>query len=179
MRRWLKARFPTAESLRQNRWLKPLAPALSHPQLWHFNRRTVAGGVAVGVFFGLLIPVAQILSAAVAAICFRVNLPVAAMSTLVTNPFTFPPVYYLAYRIGVAVTGLREGAEVLLEEGAEIVHQGGWLESALGIGKPLVVGLLILATAGAAAGYFLVHQTWRWLTLFRLARKRRSRGESA
>jgi len=85
------------------------------------NRRTVAGGVAVGVFFGLLIPVGQILGAAVAAICFKVNLPVAAMSTLVTNPFT----------------------------------------------------------AGAPAGYFLVHQTWRWLTVFRLARKRRSRGESA
>ncbi|MGN2389958.1 DUF2062 domain-containing protein [Pelomicrobium sp. G1] len=62
----------------------------------------------------------QILGAAVAAICFRVNLPVAAMSTLVTNPFT-----------------------------------------------------------AGAAGYFLVHQTWRWLTVFRLARKRRSRGESA
>lgn len=179
MRRWLKARLAAStEALRRNRWLKPLAPALAHPNLWHLNRRAVAGGVAVGLFFGLLVPVAQILGAAVAAVWLRVNLPVAALSTLVTNPLTFAPIYYLAYRIGVGVVGSEAPAAArVVEEGVQALSGAGWLEYALGVGKPLVVGLAILAVGSAATGYLVVSLAWRAFTLARLMRKRRGRRE--
>lgn len=57
-------------------------------------------GLAVGVFFGLLIPIAQIPAAALVALLLRANIPAAVGSTLVTNPITFPPVYYAAYHLG-------------------------------------------------------------------------------
>ena len=35
----------------------------------------------------------------------RANVPAAVSSTLVSNPLTFAPIYYLAYRTGLLVTG--------------------------------------------------------------------------
>ena len=59
----------------------------------------------VGIFFGLLVPIAQIPLSVGAAIVMRANLPAAVSSTLVSNPLTFAPIYYLAYRTGLLVTG--------------------------------------------------------------------------
>jgi uncharacterized protein (DUF2062 family) len=104
LERW-RALIPTREQIGNNRWLRWLAPYLGHPKLWHWSRRGVALGVGIGVFFGLLIPIAQIPFAAAAAVILRANLPAAAASTLVTNPITFAPVYFAAYKIGAWVTG--------------------------------------------------------------------------
>ena len=102
---WLRSLMPTPDAVRRNRWLRWLGPALLHPRLWHMSRRGLALGVALGVFFGLLIPIAQIPLSAAAAVALRANLPAAMASTLVTNPATFGPVYYAAWRVGSAVLG--------------------------------------------------------------------------
>lgn len=178
MRRWLRQRLPTPEKIAANRWLRPLAPVLRHPNLWHLNRRTVAGGVAVGLFFGLLIPVAQIFLAAIAAVWLRVNLPVAAMCTLITNPFTFPPIYFAAYRLGGWLTGSsssRPPEAVVQEAQAAVVQSANWLEIFSSFGQPLAVGLAVLAVAGSVLGYFTVALAWRGATLMQRSRKRRRR----
>jgi uncharacterized protein (DUF2062 family) len=97
--------LPSAEALRANRWLRWLGPALHHPKLWHISRRGLALGMALGVFFGLLIPLAQIPLSAAAAVALRANVPAAVASTLVTNPVTFGPIYYAAWRVGSAMLG--------------------------------------------------------------------------
>ena len=101
----LKARLPTPHSIRDNRWLRWMGPALHHPRLWHFSRKGIALGLALGIFFGLLVPVAQIPLSAAAAVALRANLPMAVASTLVTNPVTFGPVYFGAYQLGKFVLG--------------------------------------------------------------------------
>lgn len=175
----LKKLLPTRESLHDNRWLRWLGPALHHPRLWHMSRKGIAMGLALGVFFGLLIPVAQIPFSATMAVILRANLPMAVASTLVTNPVTFGPVYYGAYKLGKFV--LREGAlsaeevaEVLAQTQPEEANKGlGFWERVktwwvhLGrVGKPLLVGLGIVATATGLAAYFLVSGLWalkiRW-----------------
>ena len=95
---------PTREQLASNRCLRWLGPLLLDPQLWRWSREGVARGVSIGVFFGFLIPVAQIPLAVVTAIALRACVPAAATSTFVTNPVTFAPVYYAAYRLGVWIT---------------------------------------------------------------------------
>ncbi len=72
----------------------------SRPGLWRLDRRSVAAGAAAGVFFGFLIPIAQIPLAAWAAWLLRGNLPVAVVTTLVSNPFTYVPIYWLAHEMG-------------------------------------------------------------------------------
>src|SRR5690606_31584321 len=102
---WLLRHLPAAETIRQQRLLQPLARFLDHHALWQFNRRSVAGGLAVGLFFAIAIPAIQIPVAAVFAILFRVNIPVAALATFLSNPFTTPFIIYLAYQIGMVFTG--------------------------------------------------------------------------
>lgn len=188
MKLWFKKKLPSRETLHNNRWLRSLGPTLQHPRLWHMSRRGIAMGLALGVFFGLLIPVAQIPAAATAAVLLRANLPVAVVSTLVTNPVTFGPVYYGAYRVGKAVLGKRALPEeqvtaVIAQargEGAAEVPDGvlarlhSWWEQLGKLGKPLVVGLAIVATVTGLLAYFLVSGIWALSVVW--SRRRRLRG---
>lgn len=154
----LRALAPSREQLEANRSLRALAPYLANPKLWLWSRRGVASGVALGLFIGLLIPVAQILIAAAAAVILRVNLPIAAASTLVTNPLTFPPIYYAAYQLGVWVTGSSEAVTFSLTDPAALWENLG------AIGIPLFAGLGIAATGSALVSYVLISQAWAWRT---------------
>ena len=160
----LRARVPSREELEANRWLKVLAPYLADTKLWHWSRRGVAAGVAAGLFIGLLIPVAQILLAAVAAVALRANIPVAAAATFITNPLTVPPIYYAAYHLGAWATGAPVPAALSLADPSSIWENLGT------IGLPLLAGLGIAATLLSLASYLLISQAWAW----RVALKRRS-----
>lgn len=163
MKRWL----PTREELRAKPWLAPLAHHFDNERLWHTDRGSVARAVAIGLFFGFMIPVAQFLFAIALAIALRANIAVAAAATLVTNPFTFPPIYWAAYKVGSAVIGTPDDVAALqLERDTEaLVHEptnleGLWatLQSA---GAPLAVGLAIFAVSGAILGFCAVWLLWR------------------
>ncbi len=169
LRRWL----PTREQLHANRWLKWIGPHLHHPRLWHWSRRGVALGVALGVFFGLLIPVAQIPASAVAAVVLRANLPAAAASTLITNPITFGPIYYAAYQVGAWLTGDTTTPPHDFEDVDGPVAEG-FLERVAALGKPLLVGLALMATLCGLLTYLLVSVGWRLWVLRRRSRRRRS-----
>lgn len=153
--------IPNREALLASRWLRWLAPWLGHPKLWHWSRRGVALGVALGVFFGLLIPLAQLPVTAAVAIALKANLPVAAASTLITNPVTFAPLYYGAYRLGSWVTGEVAPPPKLPGTASPETEMTMWQRIAA-LGKPLIVGLSLLAIVGGLATYFLIDLAWRW-----------------
>jgi hypothetical protein len=163
-RKRLQAWSPSRERLETSRWLRWLAPSLGHPKLWSWSRRGVALGVALGVFFGLLIPLAQIPVTAAAAVVLRANLPAAAVSTLISNPVTFGPLYYAAYRLGSWVTGEaslpREDPET---ERTPEPDRTLW-QRVTSLGKPLLVGLLIMASLCGLATYAIIDLLWRWRT---------------
>lgn len=154
--RRLQALAPSRDQLEANPLLRSLAPHLAHPKLWHWSRRSVAAGMAIGLFIGLLVPVAQILFAAAAAIALRANIAVAATGTLVTNPLTIPPIYYAAYRLGAWVTGADTPEAVSFADPATL-----W-ENLATIGMPLFAGLGIAAAVAAIASYLLVSRAWVW-----------------
>lgn len=162
----LRRLLPDPDALRQHRGLRWLGPLLNQPRLWRASRRGVAAGLAVGVFFGLLVPIAQIPLAAVAAVLLRANLPAAVGSTLVTNPFTFAPLYYAAYHLGEWLLGRRvdvAAGDLELEQAAGQTSTGfaAWMELVSSIGLPLAVGLTVLASALSLLLYFAVHWAWR------------------
>lgn len=165
--------LPTREDLEKNRWLRWLLPFLGHPRLWHWSRRGVAMGVALGVFFGLLIPIAQIPLSAAAAILLRANVPAAAASTLITNPVTFGPVYYGAYRLGLWLTGESAPAGVDVTQPGAPEPEAGIGSRLARLGKPLLLGLSILASLTGLLTYALITLVWRW----RVMAKRRQRGK--
>ena len=162
----LRACIPTREQISRNRWLAWLGPWLHQPKLWHWSRRGVAMGVALGVFFGLLIPVAQIPLSVAAAVLLRANVPAAVASTLVSNPLTFAPIYYGAYRLGVWVTSEKAPPQDIEVIGTqELENTLSLWQRIAALGKPLVVGLCITAVLMGLFSYGLISLAWRWRTV--------------
>lgn len=166
-RKFFRKYLPTHETITQNKYIARLGPRIQHPNLWHLNRRSAAGATAVGLFAGLIPgsnPV-QFLAAALLSLGFKVNLPIAVFVTLYSNPFTIVPLYYMAFKLGQLVL-LHRGNEfpsIALDlEGAGFRE---WIPAALqwlgSVGKPLLVGLPLLAIVFAAIGYLVVDVTWR------------------
>lgn len=120
------------------------------------------------------------IGAALLAVLFRVNLPVAMLTTLYTNPFTILPLYVLAYELGAFVGSYHDGSvsaplaipDMDLSNWYTVLP--GWL---LSLGKPFALGLPLLAIILAAAGYFAVRLLWYWLVIskwkMRAARRKR------
>lgn len=172
----IKRFVPTREQLAANRWLRWLGPRLFHPSLWHLRRRTLALGVALGLFFGLLIPVAQIPFSVAAAVLLRANVPAAVASTLVTNPVTFAPVYYAAWRLGNALLGQPQTPppQALPAPPPDLSWWQRVRATATGVGKPLVLGLAVMASSAGVAVYFAI--TWIWALRVHWQRRRRRQG---
>ena len=177
MRRHLHKFLPDHEAIRGNRWLAPFENTLLHPRLWHLNRRSAAGAVAAGMFCGLIPGPLQMLGAAICAVAFRVNLPLAMLTTLYTNPFTIVPLYIAAFGIGQwALPGAHDRFVAPPEPDAAglIAWMQALVEWMVGLGAPLALGLVLLALGLALSGYLLVRVAWR-IYLVRAWHRRRRR----
>ncbi|RLT29463.1 MAG: DUF2062 domain-containing protein, partial [Chloroflexi bacterium] len=164
-RKLFRKYLPSHQSITGNRFVACFGPWLKHHNLWHLHRRSVAGGVAVGLFSGLIPGPLQILTGVVLSILFRVNLPVAALMTLYTNPLTIVPLYYLAYQYGALVTMSDAQQQMPATFSTEGLSWNQWLPALFdwmfAMGKPLAVGLPLLAITLAAVGYLLVDNAWK------------------
>lgn len=157
--------------------MRLFGPLLGHHNLWHLHRRSVAGGVAIGLFTGLIPGPFQMLGAALFAIVFRVNLPVAVFTTVYTNPLTFIPLYVLGYHIGALLTGYQGKmpeirADFQAAEWSNLLP--AFLDWLAGLGNPLLVGVPTLGLILAVSGYFAVRGLWR-LHVVLAWRKRKAR----
>ncbi|UOO80796.1 DUF2062 domain-containing protein [Uruburuella testudinis] len=162
-RRSFRHKLPTREHIFASRWIKPLAPVFDKPYFWTLNRRRAAIAVAIGMFCGLMPGPTQMLSALIVAYFLRANLPVAVFATLYTNPLTYMPLYYLAYKIGALMLGIEAGELEFpsLSSGRFWAESQAWL---MGAGKPLLLGVPVLGSILAVAGYFATLWLWRWHT---------------
>lgn len=163
-----KKRLPKREDILNSRLMRPFARHFGHGALWHLNRRSVARGVAVGMFFAFLTPVAQTLFAAMASVPLRANVAVAALATFITNPITTPPILIFAHTIGMRT--LRFFG--LDDEHREVVRSLSslWSEAPVILGAT-AIGLFTLAVVAAVLSYIVVDLIWRW----RLSQRWRNR----
>jgi uncharacterized protein len=182
MRKFLRRFLPHHDTIRENRYVARFGPRLQHHNLWHLRRKSVAGGVAVGLFAGLIPgsnPV-QFTAGALLAIVFRVNLPISMLVTLYSNPLTVVPLYLVAFGLGQLVLWQDDGGPVRPLD-LSSMSLGEWLPAALHwlatVGKPLLVGLPLLALLLAGVGYFSAD--WAWRMYVRCAWQRRLRSRAA
>lgn len=173
MRKRLRKYLPDHEAIHGSRWLAPFQNTLLHPRLWHLNRRSVAGAIAAGLFCGLIPGPFQMLTAAIVAVLFRVNLPLALIITLYTNPFTIVPLYVIAFELGKLALGGAGGRVVAPPEYDGSV--AAWIDAVIHwmihLGMPLAPGLVLLAGLLAVSGYISVRLGWR-IYLIRAWRRR-------
>lgn len=140
------------------RW-EILRPLLERAHLWHWSRRGVALGSAIGVFYGFLIPVGQIPASALTAALLRANVPMAVAGTWITNPLTTAPAYYGMYRLGAWILG---------QTTSENWGALGMLDHIGEVGRALLVGAPIAALVLGLISYLGVSLIWR----YRVSRRR-------
>jgi uncharacterized protein (DUF2062 family) len=168
----LRAHMPSREALARNRWLRPIAHRLVQPALWRFTRRSVPRGVAIGFFIGVAVPFAHTPLAMVVAVGARANLPLAAASTWISNPFTWVMIYPLAWRIGGFLLHLDRAAGWTAAPHVVISEHGHMLHRIAGAGARLASGVVIEALVLAVVGYAVTALLWR----LKVVRRRRLRG---
>jgi uncharacterized protein (DUF2062 family) len=153
------------EAILASRWLKPFAHLFAHPALWHLNRRSVPRALAIGFFTAFIIPLGQFALAALVAVAMRANVPLAAAATLITNPLTFPPIYFAAYHVGFLLLPTAPAEAV-----GEVAQGLG--STLLDVSGPTALGLLIFAVVSAVLGHAAGALWWR-ARLLRRWRQRR------
>ena len=147
--------MPDHNKIRNNRFLNKVFGTLLHdPNLLHLNRRSVSGAFFVGFFMAFVPLPTQMVFAAAAAIYFRVNLPISIGLVWVTNPFTIPPMFYFAYKVGAWTLG------------TEVMDMPGWdwetLKTQLElIWQPFLLGCLICGLVSGVIGYISLRLMWR------------------
>lgn len=101
LKRWL----PSPEELAKNKFVRPFAPFLIDPRLWHMNRNALMRAIVVGVMVAFLPLPGQMVIALMGALIFRANVPMAIALTWLTNPITSIPVFWVAYSLGAYLLG--------------------------------------------------------------------------
>ena len=174
---WAQRNMPTREQMEGNRYIRPFAHRVLRSELWRFTRRSVPRGVALGLLVGIIVPFAQILFAALLSAPIRANVPLAALTTFVTNPFTTPAIWVAAYWIGSWL--LRVDAATIVAPVNTAIEQTElqqFLEGLTGATMVTAFGLIVIAVVSAAISYLISVWTWRWMTARKWARRRVRRG---
>lgn len=158
-RRYLRRIMPDHRTMREHPHLQRFGERLTEPKLWHLNRRSIAFGLAIGLFVGFMpIPFQMVVSAALA-ILVRVNLPIAIMAVWITNPVTMGPLYYMCYEVGALLLDIptSDQAFSMSWEWFSTVFTTIW--------EPLLLGCFVLGSAAAVLAILIVRIIWRIIVI--------------
>ncbi|MCK4743776.1 MAG: DUF2062 domain-containing protein [Sulfuriflexus sp.] len=161
--------MPSHDKVLNNKYLKIFGTLLHDPNLFHINRRSVAGAFAVGLFFAWVpVPFQMVLATAVA-IPARVNLIISVALVWISNPLTMPPLFYFAYRLGGIILGIEPN-------GFDFELSFAWLANGLlAIWQPFLLGCAVMAVSSSIIGYVAIRLLWRWNIVRRWEQRKRSR----
>lgn len=156
-RRYYLRQFPRKKKLHGGLLHRMLGNRLFDPGLWLPTRDTVAWGMALGAFIGLLpFPGLQIFLSMLACFAFRVNVTAAVVATFISNPFTVGPLWYIQTLVGTMVVGSVDPAE--LEGYTGFARK--WVE----YGKPLMFGAVVTGAGAAIISYVFTLLLWSGFT---------------
>jgi len=160
-------KFALKRDVFRGQWyLAPFRHLLADHNLWGIRRRTVVPACAVGLFIGYLPFPGHPLFAALLALACRVNIPVAALFTFVSNPLTMGPMYYLAHRVGCHLLGI-EPRPLAFELSLTWVR-----ESLANNWQPMMLGCFLLGAILSLVGYIVLDLIWRASIADYVTRKR-------
>ena len=159
---WFHGHVPTREQLEKSRWIKPFAKHVLRSDLWRFNRRSVPRGIALGLFVGIMIPLAHFVTAALLAVFVRANIPMALAATFIGFPAFLPIIIYLGDKVGSWL--LRVDAMTVVAPVTQTM-QATETDHLLSIltqkGPSVAFGMFVIATILATVGYLLSSLLWR------------------
>lgn len=157
--------MPDPKKLQDIQHLKIFEEWLNDPNLWHLNRYSVATAFSIGLFLSFMPFPGHMLLAGIAAIILRANLPLSIVLVWVSNPFTIPPMFYYAYKLGTYILNIppeKFHIEISLHW---LIHE---LEHYY---APLLIGAFLCGTFCALMSNVIIRLFWRF-SVSRAWRKR-------
>lgn len=152
IKRWL----PDPAKVKNEPGLKFLGTLLHDPNLFHLNRHSVSVAFFVGLFTAFLPTLGQIPIAAMGALALRCNLPISIGLVWISNPLTFPVIFYASYKLGAR----------LMQIPPHPFHfemSWHWFATEfVVIWKPLLLGSVIASVFFGCLGYIVIQWAWRW-----------------
>lgn len=151
--------------------LSPFRQLIHEPRYWGIRRRTVVPAFATGLFVAFLPFPGHPIVAILIALFLHINIPVAVVTTFVSNPLTMGPMYFVAYQLGARLLDL-PAQPFAFEMSFTWVTQ-----TFVNIWQPMLLGCLLLGMLAALAGYAVTDVLWRLSLRDYKSRKRRERNE--
>ncbi len=117
------------------------------------NRKAIAKGVAIGLFWGFIPMPMQMLAVVAMTPFFKFNVPIAISMVWLSNPITMPFMYYMEYQTGNFLLGSEglENIELTLDW-----FSNNWDEILI----PLYVGTIPYSVFVSTLLYFIINKLW-------------------
>jgi uncharacterized protein len=165
-RRVLKKLLPSPGQLQGHWLLRHFGERLLDPRLWALHRRGITGAFGVGIAICFIPLPVHFLVAIMIAVAWRLNVPAIYGTTLLVNPITMVPIYYLAYRVGAALLGITP-------QTFSFHLSWDWLQSGLGpMWQPFLIGCMACALILGLLGWACLELVWRWRVTSRYRARR-------
>ncbi len=159
MKETLKKYSPKRENVNLG-WLNK---HLSDPELWKWNKKTIAKAFAIGLFCAFLPIPAHTLLGAVLAVIFSANILLSMFMVWVNNPITMVPIYYFTYKLGASILGI--------EMDLNFEFSFSYLMNNFGSATlAMWVGGIITSIISAIIGYFAIITIYKYKAIKRVKR---------
>jgi uncharacterized protein (DUF2062 family) len=136
---------------------------LTDPELWKWNKKTIAKAFAIGLFCTFLPIPGHTILVAILSIMLSANILLSILVVWVNNPITMLPIYYFTYKIGASIIGI--------EIDPEFEFSFGYLMDNLGSATlAMWIGGLITSIVASTLGYFSIISIYKYKALKRIKR---------
>jgi uncharacterized protein (DUF2062 family) len=146
------------KKMRDRAWWRAVSKPLADRRLWIPCRDTVAMGLAIGLFFSMIIVLPmQMLFAAVLTMRFRANVPFAMAACWISNAFTSVPIGLVQIALG---DWLREKLHIKVPVFEDI--DTNFMELHFNAAS-LILGMIVSGVILAVLAFPLVHLFSAWM----------------
>ena len=148
---------------RENVNLGWLNKHLTDPELWKWNKKTIAKAFAIGFFCAFLPMPGHTLLVAILAVLFSANVLLSILIVWVNNPITMIPIYYFTYKLGASIMGI--------EIDSDFEFSFGYLMDNFGATTiALWIGGIVVSIVSAVLGYFTIITIYKYKAFKRVKR---------
>ena len=159
MKSTLKKYSPKRENINLG-WLNK---HLTDPELWKWNKKSIAKAFAIGLFCAFLPVPIHMLLAGILAVAFSANIMLSLLIVWVNNPITIVPIIYFTYKLGASIIGVEIDPEFEFSFG--YLMDNFWSAT-----LALWIGGLITSILMATLGYFSIISIYKFRALKRVKR---------
>ena len=159
MKSILKKYSPKRENINLG-WLNK---HLTDPELWKWNKKTIAKAFAIGLFCAFLPIPGHTILVAILSMMLSANILLSILVVWVNNPITIVPIIYFTYKLGASIIGVEIDPEFEFSFG--YLMDNFWSAT-----LPLWAGGLITSIVASTLGYFSVISIYKYKALKRIKR---------